>query len=406
MVVPIIGDLLFLLANKLHKKIIFINKINMRKVSLLLTLAIIPLFAFAQNDEPEINVAGIRFLDFKNDLPDNLLSTKSVVLMTLPPESKVSSIRSDWKPMAEEAQKVFKETGIDAAAYYFMEDVISGIEVRKSFAAEMKARGIENLILLNDLNVKIKGKESRRFVILVTDFNGGPTLMNNGQIAWKTQNKSLDKALSKISKGASKQRLVKENLMMVDYPELFRDIDLITGRRAETYSNSLNSDKIAFVPFPFAIIPNDRPGGIINKNIAKEAEEANLRAKANNNQLAELLKEYPFEYGLSSSPVDEQALLNQGYSYVVYLLHTSGLGIKYLLDYDIEEGVSDYITVKQKNEKTILRNIPTEAPVYKFYIKHLKTKDVYVGSRWDADETWQDALDNFITNVKKDFKTR
>ena len=79
----------------------------MRKVSLLLTLAIIPFFTFAQNDEPEINVAGIRFLDFTNNLPDDLLSTKSVVLMSLPPESKTSSLRSDWKPLAEEAHKVF-----------------------------------------------------------------------------------------------------------------------------------------------------------------------------------------------------------------------------------------------------------------------------------------------------------
>jgi hypothetical protein len=194
--------------------------------------------------------------------------------------------------------------------------------------------------------------------------------------------------------------------MISDYPELFRDIDVITGRRAETYSNSLKSDKIAFASFAYAIIPDDRPGGIINKNIVKEGEQANLQAKANNNRIAQLLKVYPFEYGLVSSPVDEQALLNQGYAYVVYLLHTTGMGIKYLLDYDVEEGVSDFITVKQKDGKTTLRNIPTEAPVYKFYLKHLRTSDVYVGSRWDADETWREALDNFITNVKKDFKTR
>ena len=379
---------------------------KIRKLALLVSMLLIPLLTFGQGDEPEINVAGIRFLDFTNELPENLLSSKSVVLMQLPPESKTSSIRSDWKPMAEEAHKVFMETGVDAVAYYFMDEVISGIEVRKSFASEMKARGIENLILLNDLNIKIKGKETRRFVILITAFNGKPSLMDNGQKAWKTQNKSLDKALTKISKGASRNRMVKENLMIVDYPELFRDIDVITGRRIETYSNSLKSDKIAFSSFAYAVIPDERPGGIINKNIEKEGEQANLQAKANNNRFAQLLDTYPFKNGLVPSPVDEQALMNQGYHYVVYLLHTTGMGIKYLLDYDVEEGVSDFITVKQKDGKTTLRNIPTEAPVYKFYLKHLRTKDVYVGSRWDADETWQAALDNFIRNVKKDFNTR
>ena len=80
------------------------------------------------------------------------------------------------------------------------------------------------------------------------------------------------------------------------------------------------------------------------------------------------------------------------------------MGVRYLLDYEIEEGVSDFITVKQKDGKTTLRNIPTEAPIYKFYLKHLRTKDVYVGSRWDADESWEEALDNFISNIKKVFK--
>jgi len=154
---------------------------EIRKLSLLITMVFFPLLSLSQNEEPEINVAGIRFLDFTNDLPDNLLSSKSVVLMKLPPESKTSSIRSDWRPMAEEAHKVFRETGVDAVAYYFIDEVISGVEVRKSFANEMKARGIENLILLNDLIIKIKGKESRRFVILITAFNGKPTLMDNGQ---------------------------------------------------------------------------------------------------------------------------------------------------------------------------------------------------------------------------------
>jgi len=367
-------------------------------------LIIISSSAFCQDDEPEINVAGIRFLDFTNTLPENLLLSKSVVLLQLPPENKSSSIRADWRPMAEAAHEVFRETGIDAVAYYFMDDVTSGLEARQAFAKEMSNRGIEYLIIISDVQLKIKNKETRRYVILITEFNGEPTLMSNGQKSWKTQNKELDKSLSKISRGASKQRLINENLLIVDYPEIFRDIDIINGRRAETYSNALNIDKVAFVSFPLAIIPEDRPGGIINNNIAKEGAAANSQVKARNKKMEQILQTYPFKYGFTDSHPDEQALLNQGYSFVIFPLHTTGVGIRYMLDYEIEEGVSDYITIKQKDGKTTLRNIPTEAPVYKFYLKHLRTKDVYVGSRWDADETWEDALKNFISNVKNDFK--
>jgi len=114
--------------------------------------------------------------------------------------------------------------------------------------------------------------------------------------------------------------------------------------------------------------------------------------------------QYPYEFGILNEKPDEQALMNQGYQYVVYRLHTAGSSIRMTLNYEIEEGVSDYITIKQNGGTTILRNLPTEAPVYKFYIKHLRTKDVYVGTKWDADETWEEALKNFINNTKAEFK--
>ena len=375
----------------------------MKKI-LVVGLLLFPGFLFAQDDEPEINVAGVRFLNFSNNLPDNLLTSKAVVLMQLPAQSATSSIRKDWKPMAESAHDVFKQVGVDAVAYYFMDDVISGREPREAFAKDMKDREIEILIIISDVKLKIKNKETERYVIFITAFNGETSLMDNGQAAWKTQNKDLDKGLDKLRKGASKQRLVNENLLIVDYPEIVRDLDVIKGRRAETYSNSLNIDKVAFTKFPTADIPDQRPGGMINNAIAKEGEASNAAAASKNRKLDQLLQSYPFGYTLTEAEADEQALLNQGYSYVIYLLNTTGMGVRYMLDYEIEEGVSDFITVKQKGGKTTLRNIPTEAPIYKYYLKHLRTKDVYVGSRWDADESWEEALDNFISNIKKDFR--
>jgi len=357
---------------------------------------------FAQSDEPQINVAGIRFLDYNGSLPEDILSTKSVVLLQLPPEEN-TSIRGDWKPMAEEAHEIFREAGIDAVAYYFMEDVLSGTEVREAFAEEMTARGIKYLITLSNVWIKIKGKDSERFVIMITEFNGAPDLMTNGHKAWKNQNKNFDKALDKLLKATTKGRFERANLLISDYPELFQDFKIIKNRRTESYSNSLNSDKIVFEGFYTAEVPDNRPGGIINNNVAKEAESANQAAIRNNNQMQAMLKSYPYDYGTASGKPDEQALLNQGYQYIVYLLHTTGTSIKYILNYKVEEGISDYITVKQSSGSTILRNIPTEAPVYKFYLKHLRTKDVYVGTKWDADETWEEALKNFISNVKIEF---
>jgi len=359
---------------------------------------------WAQGDEPDINVAGIKFLDYGNNLPEDLLTVKSVVLLQIPPDSKSTSVRGDWRPMAEEAHKTFQKAGIDPVAYYYLEDAISGTEVSKAFARDLVARGVKYLITLSNVWIKIKNKDSERFVIMITAFDGTPELMTNGQVAWKTQNKKLDNALDKLLKGTTKNRLKKENLLIADYPELFRDFDIITNRRSETYSNSLNIEKAAVEGFYTADIPDNRPGGIINNNVAKEAERANADAIRNNKQFEALMGQYPYEYSIITETPDEQALLNQGYQYVVYRLHTAGASIRGILDYEIEEGVSDYITIKQSGGTTILRNLPVEAPVYKLYIKHLRTKDIYVGTKWDADETWEEALKNFVFNVKKEFK--
>ena len=62
--------------------------------------------------------------------------------------------------------------------------------------------------------------------------------------------------------------------------------------------------------------------------------------------------------------------------------------------------------MKNKDGKVTLRSIPVNAPVYKYYVKHLYTKDVYTGDKWDADETWEDALQNFIMKMKADLKLR
>jgi len=59
------------------------------------------------------------------------------------------------------------------------------------------------------------------------------------------------------------------------------------------------------------------------------------------------------------------------------------------------------VTVKQNGGRAILRSIPKRAPVYKYYIKHIYSGDVYLGTGWDADETWQEALQNHMDNLLK-----
>ena len=93
----------------------------MRTSAILLLFLSLTLSLSAQ-DEPEINVAGIRFLDYGSQLPEDLLATKSVVLLQLPPASKSTSIRGDWEPMAKEQPRIEAKNFLNEHPGYIADD--------------------------------------------------------------------------------------------------------------------------------------------------------------------------------------------------------------------------------------------------------------------------------------------
>jgi hypothetical protein len=51
-----------------------------------------------------------------------------------------------------------------------------------------------------------------------------------------------------------------------------------------------------------------------------------------------------------------------------------------------------------------LKNIAANTVVYKFYVRHIDSGNIFLGTKWDADTTWQDALKNFIGGFKAELK--
>ena len=123
-----------------------------------------------------------------------------------------------------------------------------------------------------------------------------------------------------------------------------------------------------------------------------------------NKELASIMETYKYDFGFVDRTTSDKDLMIAGYAYVLRRLHTSGLEIKRLLNYDVDEEEEYYITVKMLNGKPTMRYIPIKAPVYKYYIKNLKTGNIYLGRDWDADETWQESLKNVIYNIGKELK--
>ena len=370
----------------------------MKKILIVILLTYVGLPAFSQDEE--INVAGLVFLKYQSSLPDKILSTKTVVLVSSP-NREGESIPEDWQPLAEQAHPVLAEAGIDPVAYYFYDDVYSGKETRAAFAESWKKRGIAHILLIvkSELN---SNKKNIRYLLLATAFNGDPSLMTEGQQAWKSNGKNFKKVLEKLSRAAYKQ--TSTNLLVSEVPEYFNDVKIIKGQRVESYYTDLKLGKLAVPKFATSNLPGKRPGGLVNNIVQNRLDQAEQQANEFNNQLASIMQGYKFEHGLVEEYTSDKDLMIAGYNYVIRSIRTSGIGVKKLLNYHVDEEEEYYITVKLVNNKPTMRYIPIRAPIYKYYIKNIKTGNVYLGKNWDADETWQESLKNVLYNIGLELK--
>ncbi len=360
----------------------------------------------ARAQEEDINIVGFRFLEYVNELPADLLASRSAVLVSVPPRSSRMAERGDWKAFSAEMHREFRKMGIDAVMYLNMEDVMAGVDATEAFSEFLNSRQIKNLILLSKVNLKIAGKESERVVVVITPYNGGKSFMSHGQPAWKDQDKDQEKVVKNLGRAVYRSKQEQKNFLITETPEFFSDVDIIKSRRFPSFAVDLKIDKLAVPMYTKVEVPADRPGGVVNNNVEKEVEKYNAGVARANNVLESTLKNYPFSYEMVAFDGDEKKLYQQGFQYVLLNLHTTGYTIRELLNYEVDRTETDYITMKVKDGKTVLRTIPVSAPVYKFYVKHLATGDIYLGTKWDADETVDEALTNYINNFKDELKIR
>lgn len=380
--------------------------LDLMKIKLcLIIFLVLPLInAFPQ--EEEINVVGYRFLNYSNNVPEDLLQSKSVVLISVPPVSKSSSERGDWEEFASESHEYFKKIGVDPVAYFYMDDLFSGIDATRVYEEHLKKREIKYIIVLSKVYLKIKNNESLRFVMVITPFSNDQNIIANGQPAYKDQNKDLEKLMKNLYGITIRKDFANTNHLIIDHPEFFGGLSIIDGRRNESFPMDLRVDKLAVPKFEEATIPSNRPGGIINNKIAEEVENYNKSVDRLNFELDRSFQNYPWKYELIKYNPDEKELWRQGFLYLLMRVNSSGRTIKEMLGYEVNDSETEYITLLKKPDGSFtLRTIPVDAPVYKFYIRSLARDEVYIGESWDADETWQEALNHFLNSLTDKLKS-
>jgi hypothetical protein len=294
-------------------------------------------------------------LNLTETVPAEILASRSIVLYDI----------SYQKAELEEVQKIFAQTGIDAEAYLEEDVVLAGKDFTKTYANYFSARDIKFIVLLD--------KPAGRFRMTVAPFNGTPTLINENQNAWMVSDRNLREMLMTAFRNSWMSQK-KQNLLINEIPEMNVSVNPFSGNRSEFFAIDLKVDMLA-VPF------------------FKDANADTV--------LSQILKEnYPLKYKLTEPVADEQELRKKGFIFVLCMIKTRGSAAKQLLGYNKTKSESAYVSTTYPNGQAQLKTISAETPIYKFYVKHINSGNIFLGTKWDADVTWEQALKNYIKGFK------
>ena len=299
-------------------------------------------------------------LSINQQLPAELLKSRSVVIINVAPGGSAKQER--WEAVAKELHPVLRKIGVDPVAYYELGNVLSGPDATTGFLRDFQQRQVQNILLV-DKNGSLK---------LTVAPLGKNALVDAGAPAWQTTATTASEAVDALYRAASGASLHLSNFLIPEGAELFYTTDNINiKKRLFSYPLDIKFDKLAIPRYPFLI-----SGGSDSLAAVKS-----------------VMQLYPYEWGITEPGTTEEVLrMKQGYPYVLLYLHTTQDNVRRFLTY-----------APDKDAPLELQSGPdTGQPLYKFYIRHIPTGDVYVGSTWDAAADWQTALRNFWQSLRKD----
>jgi hypothetical protein len=292
-----------------------------------------------------------------SSLPSKLLSTRSVVFYPYTMGAKE----------LDQIQNYFQRTGIDAVIYLETDLLAAGRDASVALAEYLNAREIAHIIIL---------QKQDGYSLYVAEYNKMANLFESTQNAWYRKEKTLDVLLQGLYRSAN-ESLKKENMLINEYPELAMPLNLFRGRRSEFFAIDLKVDPLA---------------------VPKFGDEAMDR------ELEEIMKSYPYKYKLTEPGLSEAQIRKDGSYYVLRYVFARDKAAHSLLGYEAVKSQSAIVSVTYPDDKPHLKNIPANNIVYKFYFKHIDSGNIFLGTKWDADLTWQQALVNQIKAFKAELK--
>lgn len=335
-----------------------------------------------------------------NSIPEDLLISKTIVVISI--DNAENKNRGDWKNLAKEAHFYLRKLSIDAVLYFYVDELISGFDIQGAITKQMNSRQIKNVFLLSQ--DKINGQD--QFIGVITSYNQSPNFISNNQNSWKSQTSDLEILFRNLARAIDNADLTSENLLIIDTPEFFHGVDIIKGRRSETFNTDLRIDRLA-VPAFLDLPSMENSDAVSTSEMVALINKENSKNLTRNSQLERLMSDYPYNFKIVPYNYDEKKLSAQGFHFVLMRINSSGREVRKLLEYKDAEDIHELKSISQDNQgNTSKKSIPIDEMAYKYYIKHINSGDIYLGEQWDGDDNWQDALNSHITAIIKKLKKK
>ena len=291
--------------------------------------------------------------------PAKLLSTRSVVFY--PYTMGIKEL--------EKLQEQFQSVGIDAVIYIESDFLAAGRDPSVALAEYLNAREIAHIIIFQ--------KNNDGYSFYAAPYNNLATLFADNQSAWHEKQRTLDLLLQNLVRSINNASLARENMLINEYPEIAMPLNIFKGRRADFFAIDLKVDPLS---------------------VPKFGDESM------DTELEKIMQSYPYKYKLTDAGLSESQIRQDGSYYVLRFVYARNKAAQKLLGYDGTKSQSAIVSVTYPEDKAQLKNIPANAMVYKFYFKHIDSGNIFLGTKWDADETWQQALINQLKAFKAELK--
>lgn len=306
----------------------------------------------------------------RTDIPPNLLKERSVLVISARANNKGQLDPARSREWAEVLQKMFAERGVDVVACFDRLTLLAGREPWAAFESLLLDREVRHLLWLQEL-------PNGSFRLSMAELPAEAPLLRSSVEAYSREQPDVESLAADVRREIIRANPERENFMVLETPEFFDDVPMITKGRYESFPLDLRTDKIA-IRWP------------------DDMSEESKRAFG-----LHLDSLYPYTFNFVSASLTDKQVQDEGFQYVLDWVYAPGIALRRIFNYEITEGENSFVTFMTLGpNQTDIKKIHYHIPVYKFYMRHLITGDLYLGKDWDADVTWTESLKHFVYNYR------